>query len=164
LGPGFDLRAGAALWDHLVIGVGLTLYSPADNDPTSELVVTCTTVNGQSVGCSGPSRQNSGVVGSFASFESGYQHRFRPWTNGSLAPGALVGFTAELNPPSRGVECEGCPDSVALPVSTSGVYVAPFFRFTIGERGNYALIARSQIFLTSDLAHFTTLGAEVGLP
>lgn len=164
LGPGFDLRAGGAFWDHLVLGAGLTVYSPVDNDPTSELVITCTSVDGQSLGCTEPSRQNSGVTGSFASFEGGYQHRFRPWTNGSLAPGALVGFTAELNPPSRGVECEGCPDSVALPVSTSGVYVAPFLRFTIGERGNYALIARSQIFLTSDLAHFTTLGAEVGLP
>jgi hypothetical protein len=164
LGPGFDLRAGAAFWDHLVIGAGLAIYTPADNDPTSELVITCTTFEGQSLGCSGPSRQDSGVAGSFASFESGYQHRFRPWINSSLTPGAVLGFTAELHPPSRGVACEGCPDSVALPVSTSGVYAAPFFRVTIGERGNYAVVARSQIFLTSDLAHFTTLGAEMGLP
>jgi hypothetical protein len=53
---------------------------------------------------------------------------------------------------------------VELPVSTSGLYLAPFFRITIGEIGNYALIARSQIFATGDLAHFTTLGAEMGLP
>jgi hypothetical protein len=53
---------------------------------------------------------------------------------------------------------------VDLPVATSGVYLVPFLRLTIGERGNYALVARSQIFATSDLAHFTTLGAEVGLP
>lgn len=164
LGPGFGFRAGAAFWDHLVIGTGLAIYSPVDNDPTSELVTTCTTFDGQSLGCSGPSREESGVTGSFASFEGGYQHRWRPWVNGSLTPGAVLGLTAELHPPSRGVGCEGCPDPVALPVSASGLYVAPFFRFTIGERGNYALVARSQIFLTSDLAHFTTLGAEVGLP
>ena len=164
LGPGFDFRAGAVFWDQLVIGAGFTIYSPADNDPTSELVITCSTVNGQSVGCSGPSREKSGVSGSFASFEGGYQHRFRPWISSSLTPGGMLGFTTEVFPPSRGVGCEGCPSSVALPVSTSGVYLAPFFRVTIGERGNYAVVVRSQIFLTSDLAHFTTLGAEVGLP
>jgi hypothetical protein len=164
LGPGFDFRAGVAFWDHLVIGAGLTIYSPVDNDPTSELVITCSTLDGQSLGCSGPSREESGVTGSFASFEGGYQHRFRPWVNGSLTPGAALGFTTELHPPSRGVGCEGCPASVDLPVATSGVYLVPFLRLTIGERGNYALVARSQIFATSDLAHFTTLGAEVGLP
>jgi hypothetical protein len=164
LGPGFDFRAGVAFWDHLVIGAGVAIYAPADNDPTSELVVTCSTFDGQSLGCSGPSSEQSGVTGSFASFETGYQHRLRPWVSSSFTPGALLGFTAELHPPSRGVGCEGCPASVALPVSTSGLYVAPFFRITFGERGNYAFVARSQIFVTSDLAHFTTLGAEMGLP
>lgn len=163
-GPGFAFRGGAELWDHLVIGVGVTIYAPVDNDPTSELVITCTTLDGQSLGCSGPSREESGVSGSFASFETGLQHRFRPWVNSSLSPGALLGVTTELHPPSRGVGCEGCPDSVDLPVSSSGFYVAPFFRVTIGERGNYAVVARSQIFFNSDLEHFTTLGAEVGLP
>lgn len=163
-GPGFDFRAAIAFWDHLLIGTAFAIYSPADNDPTSELVITCTTVGGQSFGCSGPSSEQSGVTGSFASFESGYQHRFRPWVNSSLSPGAVLGFSAEVQPPSRGVACEGCPASVELPVSTSGLYVAPFFCITIGEIGNYAFVARSQIFVTSDLAHFTTLGAELGLP
>jgi hypothetical protein len=164
LGPGFDFRAGVAFWDHLVIGTGFAIYAPTDKDPTSELVITCTTIEGQSFGCSGPSSQQSGVDGSFAFFESGYQHRFRPWVNSSLTPGAVLGVTAEVHAPSRGVACEGCPASVTLPVSTSGLYVAPFFRVTFGETGIYAFIARSQIFATSDLAHFTTLGAEMGLP
>lgn len=164
LGPAFGFHAGAAFWDHLVVSTGFAIYAPADNDPTSELVVTCSTFDGHDLGCSEPSSQNSGVSGSFAYFEGGFQHRFRPWVNSSLAPGALVGLTAELQAPARGVACEGCADSVKLPVSTSGVYVAPFLRVTIGERGNYALVARSQIFVSSDLAHFTTLSGEVGLP
>ena len=164
LGPAFAFRLGAVLWDHWVLGVGLAIYSPAEHRPTSEQVIVCTTLNGQSLGCDPPSRQESTVAGAFSSFETGYQHRFRPWLSTSFTPTALIGVAAELHPPTRGVGCEGCPDSVALPVSTSGFYVAPLFRVTIGESGHYAVVARSQLFFTGNLTHFTTLGAEVGLP
>lgn len=164
LGPGFHLRAGVEFWDHLVIGVGIALYQPTDNKPTSELVVTCSTFEGREFDCGEPRSESSGIWGSFAFVESGYQHRFRPWVSSSLTPGALMGLAAEVQAPHRGVACEGCADAVALPISTSSVYVAPFLRVTIGERGIYAVIARSQLFVTSDLAHFTTLGAEFGLP
>lgn len=164
LGPGFDFRVGGEVWDRFIFGMGFAIYSPADNQPTSEVVVTCTTIDGQSLGCDGPASEDSTVTGSFFSFEAGVQHRFRPWLSASLTPAALLGFTTELMPPKRGVGCDGCPEAVALPVDTSGLYIAPLFRVTIGESGNYAVVARSQIFLTSDLNHFTTFGAEVGLP
>ncbi len=108
LGPAFQLRLGAELWDQWILGFAAGVYAPSDKRPTSEIVVTCTRVEGQEVGCDPPARQESGVTGGMLSFESGYQRRFRPWLSSSFAPGALLGYTVMPKPPKRGVGCEGC--------------------------------------------------------
>jgi hypothetical protein len=135
-----------------------------DRNPFSEFVVTCESVGNTLVDCGDPHNQGSHVTGTVLNLETGYQHRFRPSSDTSLVPGALVGY--EFNPGgfSRGVDCKGCK-SIDIPDFTgAGPYVAPFLRMTIGPSGEFALSVRSPVFLAGDLAYSLLLGFELGAP
>jgi hypothetical protein len=166
LGDGFGgvARLGAELWDQLILGVGVGFFQFGDNRATSELVVTCTTVNGVTTGCDdSPHLASSSITAGDASVEAGYQRRFRPSHGVSLSVGGLTGFMQGFGRMKRGVDCQGC-SSTSVEATAGGVYVSPFFRVTVGRAGTYAMIVRTQWFVTGDLLQFTSLGFEMGAP
>jgi len=166
IGPGgaVALSLGMALWDQLPLGFSFGGVFMEDKTPFSEFVVDCTTVGGTPVGCGDPQSQKSTINGSFLSFETGYQRRFRPMPTVSLLPAALVGYLAAPGGLSRGVGCDGCKSIPVDGVSPGGVYLAPSFKITFGRTGFFAVALRSELFLTGDLLHRTLLGLEIGAP
>ena len=167
IGAGFALgaRLGFELWDTVVLGMGVYAIQPADQRPTSETVVDCTSIQGalQTCDSSGHAKQSEISGGAAATFEAGLQHRFRPWQSLSVSPGAMLGYSAAFSSLKRGVDCEGCAKT-DLGLSASGAYTAPFLRVTFGHRGMYAAVARSAWFLSGDLQTVTTLGFEFTAP
>lgn len=162
-GVSIHLRGGLEFWDHLVLGAGFGGLLLADNKPTSEWVVSCTTVNGIET-CSGPYEQNSTITAALLTAELGFQHRFRPTRGTSWSPGLSLGYQGALLDFARDVGCDGCPPPVDLPASASGFYLSPFLRVTVGRVGTYAIIVRSHWYLTGDVMQDTTFGVEFGLP
>jgi len=164
-GAAASLRIGFELWDTLVLGAGLSGLLPADERPTSENVVTCTSIQGAGETCetSGHPQESEIGGGLAATFEVGLQHRFRPWRSLSISPGAMLGYAAAFHSLNRGVACDGC-SSTDLGVSVSGAYATPFLRVTFGQRGMYAAVVRSAWFLSGEMQHMTTLGIEVFAP
>lgn len=144
--------------------MGVGFYTPVDKQPTSEMTQRCDTIGSVTVSCDEPSSQNSGVSAGFMTFESGYQYRFRPGRTSSLVPALALGYLAPFARPKRSVDCSGCPDGVSLDVHVGGVYLAPSFHVTFGADGFFALVLRSELFMTGDFAHATTLGVEFGEP
>jgi hypothetical protein len=166
LGTGFGgvARLGAEFWDQLIIGIGVGFFQFGDNRATSELVVTCTTVDGVKTGCDGsPHLESSSITTGAVSVEAGYQKRFRPSRGVSLSIGGLAGYMQGFGQMKRGVDCQGCP-STSVDATATGVYVSPFFRVTVGRAGTYAMIVRTQWFVTGDLLQFTSMGVEMGAP
>jgi hypothetical protein len=163
-GPGVHLRFGPVFWDHLRVGAGVGFYTPMDKRPTTEITQRCDSIENVTISCEEPSPQGSTISGGFMTLESGYHHRFRPWRTSSLVPALALGYLAPFARPKRAVDCSGCPDGVPLDVHTGGIYVAPSFHVTFGADGYFALVMRSELFLTGDFAHATTLGVEFGEP
>lgn len=163
-GAGVHFRLGFEFWDHLFVASGIGGLLLSDRAPIYEMVVDCTSVNGQVVGCGDQAHeQGSNVSATLLLAEVGLQHRFRPALTLSWLPGIAVGYQRALSDLSRSVDCKGCT-SIDLDASASGVYLGPFFRVTFGNLGAIALIVRSQWYLTSDVIQMSSLGIECGLP
>jgi hypothetical protein len=162
-GVAIAFMLGVALWDHVPINVTIGGGNLGDHQPFTEFVVDCTSYGGTTLSCGGPHAEKSVVrTGELLGLETGYQHRFRPWPWWSLLPAVLVGHAWMLKEFSRGVECGGCVDVPITGVDTSGVYVAPAFKLTFVNIA--AITARTEIFLTGDMAYRTLFGVEFGLP
>jgi len=164
-GPIAEVRIGMAFWDQLIFGLEFGGYSLHDRDPFFQNVVTCRTVEGVVTSCDDASHPaRSRVSGTFLSFDSGYQKRFRPSETTSLSIGAWGGYLAMIARLSRGIGgCVNCGD-LSVDAAPSGFYLAPFLRMTVGREGRFALALRSRWFVTGDLAQMSTLGLEYGLP
>ena len=81
-----------------------------------------------------------------------------------LSVGCTLGYQIATSDLERSIDkCTNCR-VMELDATASGAYVAPFFRVTFGSLGIFALVARSEWFLTSDLVQMTSLGFEAGLP
>lgn len=163
-GPVLDLRLGVEFWDQMILAFAVGSYLPVDKRGFTETVVDCTQVGTADPQCSDEPYEASSVVNeTFINFEIGYQHRFRPWQSSSWSPGLMFGYQHAFGVVERGVPCKGCATET-IPIDLSGPYLAPFFRITVGNVGEAALIARSQWFASSDVVQMTTLGFEYGLP
>lgn len=163
-GAGFHLRLGFAFWDHAVVGIGLSGLLLEDEQPFSQQVVDCTTVDNTVVSCSDqPHAQSSSLGATLFTTELGVQHRFRPSRATSIVPGLMAGYQMPFSDLERSVACEGCR-SVPLAATARGIYLCPFFRVTFGKGGELAAVIRSSWYLTGDLNQVTTLGGEVGMP
>jgi TPR repeat protein len=157
-------RLGIAMWDQLLVTLSFGGLHPADQAPISELVVTCTEANGVRLECGDPHELDSVLKGGYASYELGYQYRFRPLKRWSIAPAALVGYMTMFNGLRREVECEGCPGGKPLPISLDGAFLTGLLRMTFGQAGLWSVMTRTQWFLTGDTRHITSFGVEFLAP
>jgi hypothetical protein len=158
-GPAAQFRLGIEFWDVLLAGIGIGFGRPNDHASYTEQVVDCE----YSICDSTPHAQGSVVKAPFFNLEVGAQHRFRPFANGSLSTGIALGQSFGLGGMVREVNCSGCA-SHDLDGSSSGTYLAPFFRITFGRLGIGGVIVRSMWYVTGDLQQITTVGGELGLP
>lgn len=166
IGPGFGiyLRLGFEFWDHLVAVAGFGGFVLNDRAPITEMVVDCTSVDGEVISCSDEAdEQRSNVTATVLLAEVGVQHRFRPTLSLSCLPGITLGYQGAISDLKRSVDCQGC-ETFDLDASANGVYLGPFFRLTFGNLGMLGLTVRSQWYLSSDVAQVSTLGVEYGLP
>lgn len=152
-------RTSLALWEQVVLGVGMKLLDFSDRAPTSELVRDCQTVNGRIVSCDGPRTEKSDVQTIMLQYELGYQPQFRFADDTlRLSPALLLGYTHTLGPIERKVACVDCPEGEELPLSVSAPYLAGGLELAFPWAIGFALSVRSQWFLAGDFKHTTTCG------
>lgn len=160
-----EFRLGVALWDHLVVQLGIGRMGFKDYAPISEKVVRCETFQGVVTRCDDDVKsERSDVSARFLAYDVGVQHRFRPHPKLSITPGVTFGYLHSPRGVLREVHCKGCPGGRVLDLDIDGLACTPYLRFTMGPYGMLGLVVRSRWFVSGDLVQQTTLGVEFGLP
>lgn len=155
------IRLAIELKDLVILGMDLHFLGFEDKKPFSETVQDCTTYEGQVIDCDAPRQEKSHVSVVGVGFETGLQHRFRPFGWTTWVPGVTLGYAAGSL--SRGVGCEGCR-SESAGATVAGAYLAPFFRITLGASERCAAVVRYQRFMSGELRYVGTVGIEFGAP
>jgi hypothetical protein len=166
-GPGFGgrIRAGVEFFEQLTVAIGIGGFLLNDRQPFTERLIQCSSVEGVVVSCGDEANDYSSSVGAqMFLVETGYHHRFRPWYDISLSPGAMLGYQLAFSDLERSIDsCSECRE-VRLNATVDGLYLGPLFRVTFGPMGIFALTLRSDWYLTGNMQQMTTLGFEMGQP
>lgn len=162
IGNGLLLKVdlGTAMWEQLAINVGVALVLPEDHQPFTQLAPDCS-VTAEDVTCGPDREQESAVQGLLATFELGYQRRWRPAHVISFVPGLMIGYAAGSSELRRGLSCDGCESRPVEGVEARGVYAAPFLRTEFADV--IAASVRWQWFASGDLGHALLFGIEIAV-
>jgi len=163
-----QVQLGLEFYDHMLVAVSFGGYVLSGTRTYNPAQAVCDEINARNAGtdlpnlnCTGPTK-DSDVSTYTGSAEVGFQHRFRPSFSTSWAPGLVVGYLHAFGG-TASIGCEKCGDP-KTDFAGYGAYLAPFVRLTFGTTGDFALLLRSDWFVSGDLQESLAFGLEYGLP